>query len=333
MNRVAELVQNFGSPAYDLGLDRLRSVESIHVVGGGYLNSHCPINAGLVAGAVAVRSLTGAKLYATGLSVVPILAGAASVGGEAKRGIIELLRGFDHVTVRDEPSADALGVPLGLDDAFLAVEHERQRGLARGGADVVVCLQSDLQSPTQSQRLALSIREQVREALAEGKTVQYVEAIPGVDRAGFDAIADLLSPHDFVPFISVWRDGLPLRSDQTWLTTRFHLHFVAAAAGASGTAISIKEGYYDIKHRSLINLGTGWSYTETSPTESHGRQVPPAADNFFSSQLGARVDQKRQEAHALYPKSSEHSAYRPAALRGGTATSRLIRGLRAAANK
>lgn len=333
MGRVVDLVQNLGSPVYDLGLARLRTVDSLHLLGGGYLNSLWPIHAGLVAGAAAVKSLTGAKLYATGLSVVPLFSEADGESGSAEFDLIELLRSFDHVTVRDEPSAVAVGVPLGLDDAFLAVEHELKRGLARGGADVVVCLQSDLQSPAESERVVASVRELVRDALAEGKTVQYVEAIPGVDRAGFDALSDLLSPSDFVPFISVWRDGLPLGPEQTWLTTRFHLHFVAAAAGASGTAISIKEGYYDIKHRSLINLGTGWSYAESSPSEGHGLDVSQAVDDSFAGQLGMRIDQKCQEAHALYAEASERFAPRPAAPRGGITTSRLIRGLRAAMPK
>lgn len=334
MAEVVQLVKNFGSPAYDLGLERLRSMDSIHMLGGGYLNSLWPINAGLVAGAVAVRSLTGAKLYATGLSVVPMFAGAAGNEGDAESRTIELLRRFDHITVRDGPSADALDLPLGLDDAFLAVEHERHRGLARGGADVVVCLQSDLQSPTQSERVAATVRELVREALAEGKTVQYVEAIPGVDRAGFDALADLISSDDFIPFVSVWRDGLPLKSGQTWLTTRFHLHFLAAAAGASGTAISIKEGYYDIKHRSLIDLGTGWSYSEASRAEEYSAQDPHAANSSFSSELGSRVDQKRKEAQGLYSRVSEHLAQGRPTPHGGTRTTRrLIQGLRAAMNK
>ncbi|TLM85644.1 polysaccharide pyruvyl transferase family protein [Pseudarthrobacter sp. NamE2] len=168
MDRVVHLVRNYGSPAYDLGIDRLRSMESIHVLGGGYLNSLWPANAGVIAGAAAVRSLTGAKLYATGLSVVPLLTGTYSAEG---RDLIGLLRSFDHVTVRDEESASVLGLPLGLDDAFLAAEHELRKGLARGGADLVVCLQNDLQTKGQSEETLERARGVVEAAVAEGKTV------------------------------------------------------------------------------------------------------------------------------------------------------------------
>ncbi|MFP5312196.1 MAG: polysaccharide pyruvyl transferase family protein [Actinomycetes bacterium] len=303
MKRVAELVQHLGSPAYDMGLERLRNVDTIHMLGGGYLNSLWPTNAGLVAGAVAVRNLTGAKLFATGLSVIPLLPSGNRADGDSEWDIIRLFAEFDHISVRDTPSADALGVPSGLDDAFLAVGHEHRRGLERGGADVVVCLQSDLQSPEQSERVTSAVRELVREARNEGKTVQYVEAIPGVDRAGFDAMDDLIRPEHFIPFISVWRDGLPLKQKQTWLTTRFHLHFMAAAAGAAGVAVGIREGYYDVKHRSLIDLGTGWSYMEAPRPGSAAAKVSPTTEPSFASLLPSRSDQKRREAETLYPKA------------------------------
>lgn len=316
MARVAHLVLNPGPSAYDLGFARLRNVASIHMLGGGYLNNLWPVNAGLVAGAAAIRSLTGAKLYATGLSMVPLLAGSSDDEGSARHALIDLLRSFDHVTVRDEPSALALGLPLGLDDAFLAVDQERRKGLARGGADLIVCLQNDLQSQAQTARVAENVRTLVQTAAAEGKTVQYVEAAPWSDKAAFDALQDLIGPQAFIPFFSVWRDGLPLRPDQTWLTTRFHLHFMAAAAGACGTAISVKEGYYDVKHSSLINLGTGWTYTAASSARFNG-PVPEAAVASFASRMDSRINQKRQEAQSLYPKiPGGLSQHQPARDRG-----------------
>jgi polysaccharide pyruvyl transferase WcaK-like protein len=326
MEKVADLVTNFGSPAYDLGIDRIRTMESIHVLGGGYLNDLWPTNAGVIAGAAAVRSLTGAKLFATGLSVIPLLTGTAKGHGND---LSELLRSFDHVSVRDQQSASILGLRLGLDDAFLAAEHELERGLVRGGADLVVCLQSDLQSEEESAKVFASARTVVEKAVAQGKTVQYVEAIPGVDWAGFDALKDLISPEAFIPFMSVWRDGLPLRQNQSWLTTRFHLHFMAAAAGALGTAINVKEGYYDVKHASLLNLGTGWSSSATADSGVF-RSAPEATRPSFKALLDSRMAQKRQEAGALYPRLP-----RTKELSGGFDRSiavRLLRSMRTSIN-
>ncbi len=326
--QVTDLVRNFGSPAFDLGLDRLRAVDSIHFLGGGYLNRLWPAHAGLVAGALAARTLSGARLFGTGLSIVPAFvrdrpADSTSAGSDA----IELLREFDHISVRDEPSAEVLGVPLGLDDAFLGVEEERRKGLARGGADLVVCLQSDLQSAEQGARVIASGRATVAAALADGRTVQYVEAIPGVDWPAYDALRDLIDADHFIPFMSVWRDGLPLRPDQTWLTTRFHLHFLAAAAGASGTAIAIREGFYDVKHQSLLALGTQWSYRNTSNLSEVAAVAPGPTGAPFASDLGARIALKRQEAATLYPADPPAGLQNPSE-RGGTPGSRMMRGFR-----
>ncbi|MHA7283647.1 polysaccharide pyruvyl transferase family protein [Arthrobacter sp. TMS2-4] len=330
MTRVVDLVRNFGSPAYDLGLERLRKVESLHLLGGGYLNNLWPFHAGLVAGAVAVQALTGAKLYGTGLSVVPMIdTGTGMDGVGHPRTVVELLQHFDHVSVRDQASADVLGVTLGLDDAFLGVLEERRRGLARGGADLVLCLQSDLQSEEQSRKVIDDVRATVAAARAQGRTIQYVEAIPGVDRPAFDALGDLMDPDSFIPFMSVWRDGLPLRADQTWVTTRFHLHFLAAAAGAAGTAIGVKDGFYDVKHRSLMDLGTGWSYRPASQENAPDALASGSPAAGFTEDIASRAEQKRQEALGLYPVPGGSDRSR-ADDRRRTSALRIARGFRTA---
>lgn len=63
---------------------------------------------------------------------------------------------------------------------------------------------------------------------------------------------------------------------------------MAAAAGASGTAISINEGFYDIKHRSLLALGTGWAYTDAA-LAGHSRSRAAAPTHPFPSKLPALV--------------------------------------------
>lgn len=69
--RVAHLVKNLGSPQYDLGLLRLRQAGSLHFLGGGYINGMWPQHYGLIAGMRAVREVTGARLFATGLGHMP----------------------------------------------------------------------------------------------------------------------------------------------------------------------------------------------------------------------------------------------------------------------
>ncbi|WDF33953.1 polysaccharide pyruvyl transferase family protein [Arthrobacter agilis] len=323
MAHVAGLVTHLGSPAFDLGLERLRQVDTLHFLGGGYLNDLWPIHAGLVAGAVAAKALSGARLVGTGLSLVPILRSSADDGASSGAPFLDLLQTFDHLSVRDEPSAQAAGTTLGLDDAFLGVEEQLTRGLARGGADLMVCLQSDLQTPEHRARVIESVERTVSRARDEGRTIQYVEAIPGIDRPAYDALSHLIDPDCFVPFISVWREGIPLRPDQTWLTTRFHLHFLAAAAGASGTAIGVRDGFYDIKHQSLIALGSGWTYRDSSAGGDIALPDHAPAAARFTSERRTRADSKRREADALYPVRPG-----PSPDRRGLAPSRIAQSLR-----
>lgn len=60
----------------------------------------------------------------------------------------------------------------------------------------------------------------------------------------------------------VLRHGLPARSGQCWISTRFHPHLLAAAAGAHGLALAVRADYYGPKHRSLIDGGSRWQLLE-----------------------------------------------------------------------
>ncbi|WP_207346232.1 hypothetical protein [Arthrobacter sp. E3] len=125
--------------------------------------------------------------------------------------------------------------------------------------------------------------------------MHYFEAIPGSDRAGYESLSDLIPESHFVPFVETWRRGLPLHSGQEWLTTRFHFHLLAAAAGAKGTSIEAKAGYYDVKHGSVRGLGSGWAHVVD------GVETVASGPNTLASGLGALVERKLAEARKLYP--------------------------------
>jgi hypothetical protein len=144
----------------------------------------------------------------------------------------------------------------------------------------------------------------VQQSLADGLSVGYVEAIPGSDRRMFDALEGLIPEENFVPFAQVWNDGLPVRRGQHWYTTRFHPHMVAAAAGAKGVALGILDDYYDVKHRSLVDLGSGWTYA--SIREGGEVPEPTGAEDFADTALWL-ASRKRTEALTLYPVPSNDS--------------------------
>ncbi|MDQ0755384.1 polysaccharide pyruvyl transferase family protein [Arthrobacter sp. B3I4] len=283
---IRERVAGLGTPAYDLGLLKAREAESLHLIGGGYVNDTWPHHAGLVVAMRAVSEVSGARLFATGQGLMPALQPAA--------GETPLFRGFDYARARDDASAAAHGLELGLDDAFLGAEAEISRGAAAPG--LYVCIQSDMVDPGRFSAAVALAREEVVRAAGEGIEAHYVEAIPGFDRAAYDQLADLIPEERFIPFVHVWTHGLPLSDRQTWVTSRFHLHLLAAAAGARGIAVGMKQGYYDVKHQSVTALGSGWPLALDEE-----RPGLPARPGPLAANLAALAARKRAEAATLYP--------------------------------
>jgi hypothetical protein len=114
----------------------------------------------------------------------------------------------------------------------------------------------------------------------------------------FDALDGLIHHENFVPFTQVWKDGLPVRRGQSWYTSRFHPHMLAAAAGAKGVAIGILDDYYDVKHGSLLGLGSGWTYASAMDD----RELPmPSGSSAFVEVAIRAANHKRTEALSLYP--------------------------------
>lgn len=283
---IRERVTGLGTPAYDLGILKMREAESLHLIGGGYVNDTWPHHAGLLAGMRAVSELTGARLFATGQGLMPALTPSP--------GETPLFQDFGYARARDAPSAAAHGLELGLDDAFLGLAGEIGRNPAPAG--LYVCIQSDMADPGRFQAAVELARTEIQLASRRGIKAYYVEAIPGVDRAAYERLADLIPESRFVPFARVWTDGLPLSAEQTWVTTRFHLHLLAAAAGARGIAVGVKKGYYDVKHESLATLGSGWSVALDG-----GIPTIPQQPGKLRDDLPALTAQKREEAGNIYP--------------------------------
>jgi hypothetical protein len=101
-----------------------------------------------------------------------------------------------------------------------------------------------------------------------GERAAFVEGIPGQDRVVFDRLSAMLPGAEFVPSVDVWDRGLPARAGQAWVSTRFHCHLLAAAAGASGVALSGRRDYYPVntgRWSTPVPAGT-WPIRPTSPT-------------------------------------------------------------------
>ena len=276
--QVEDIVAHLGTPLYDAPLLALREARSLHLLGGGFVNAVWPENAHLVRAMRAAAEISGAPLLATGQGLAPF--------GE------EQLAGFDHVGVRDAASAEKLGISSGVDDAYL-VEQAPER-VDDQEPELVLCVQSDALDEGSFERLVVHVRETVASLGIPRERTRYVEALPGGDHAGFERLKDLVAEEGFVPFTSFWRGELAPAAHQVWITTRFHHHLVASLHGARGMALSARRGYYDVKHGSLVELGSGWRVSDGTG------EVPTLADLERPGSFEDAITRKRREAELLY---------------------------------
>jgi hypothetical protein len=132
------------------------------------------------------------------------------------------------------------------------------------------------------------------------------------------------SEENFVPFTRLWQEGFPARPGQTWITSRFHFHLLAAACGAEGTALEVSPDYYRVKHQSLLEAGTGWSVTPTGGTEPYA----PARSHAFPATAARLHRTKLREAEELYPAAAvpeDSSAGTDSRTRPGRTVARFLR--------
>lgn len=284
--RARTLLHELGSPRYDLGLRELRRMESVHLLGGGYMNEIWPENFGVIAAMTTLKADFDVRIYATGQGFMP-------VAGDLRERLAGQFAQFDYAEARDADSADAVGVSAGVDDAFLAFANTRELYAAEEDVpDAMVLVQGDMFDDEDDSEL----RELVEAFRAQhgGSGVGFAEAIPPDDsKYAAEHVAD---GAPFFPFIRMWDHGFPAKAGQDWLTSRFHFHLLAAAAGARGTVVNARSGYYDVKHGSLIALGTGWTLRDD--VEAGTLHATAAADfPEHARRLGA---EKAELAARLY---------------------------------
>jgi Polysaccharide pyruvyl transferase len=274
------------------GIDLMATADVVHVIGGGYINGIWPHHIGLLAAAAAAVRRSGGRAVLTGHGLTPLNESEAAL-------VRTLLERFDLVEVRDAASAEILKRPdwEGADDAFLDADQflRLEPEWAASLPKYMLCIQSDL-SEYSSGRLAAFTLTTLRAWNADPGDVGFVEGIPGQDRVVYGLLEHELPGSQFFPFSQVWRTRIPVAAGQTWLSTRFHLHLIAAAAGASGVAVSVDRGYYATKHSSLLRLGSNWDLVDDLAA------IPkaPTSGGFAPEILVEHVKRKVEIARRIY---------------------------------
>ena len=281
------------APRWTAGITKLNAADVVHVLGGGYLNDNWPRHVGLLAGAAeAARrnkhtraALTGQGMHPTADRTLPLL------------GL--LTAHFDILDLRDRASADLLHragaehAAVTVDDAFLGLGPDIY-DQADDLPEVMLCLQSDLLAMDRTALAGYVVRTLRAWDVAPDR-LGVVEGIPGADREIYALLELDLPGVRHYSFADIWSAGMPARAGQTWLSTRFHIHLTAAAAGASGAAIAVNPDYYRTKHASLTTLGSPWAVV--SPPEL---PVRPTTGGFSPEAVAAAKTTKQRLAETIY---------------------------------
>ncbi|MFW0796845.1 polysaccharide pyruvyl transferase family protein [Gordonia sp. CPCC 205515] len=303
---VARAATTFGpAPRLSEGIDVFRRASSVHLLGGGYVNKVWPEHVSLVVAVAELARTTGVPAYASGQGLIPL------VDEPARTALLAAAAEFTVFDVRDAASAEALGSLAGRrqtgDDAWLAVP-EVLRDLERTETPtpdgVTLCIQSDLTDDfaafgtTGLDALTRFVGATLDAWEIPGSAVTVVEAIPGADLEVPTRLGDRLDGATRVPFLDIWRSGLPVGRGSTWISTRFHPHLIAGAAGDSGIGVIGRPDYYATKHQSLVDAGSRWTVVD-DPDAIPAR---PHAGGFSADDREKAVAAKKALAQRLYPR-------------------------------
>jgi len=309
--RMQRYSRELGTPRLDLGIEALRSVRSIHLVGGGYLNDIWVRNLGIVNAVAELHRSFGVRVFATGQGLLP---NAELSGAE----LVDDLAQFEFLEARDRAGAEAAHAHLGLDDAFLDYDH----AVARSGLSprAVVLVQGDFISEEAWTDLEDAVhRFAGRYGGEDGEGLAFLEFYPPLDSQRWPSIGTRYPKAEFIPFQRLWQEGLPIAPEQHWLTTRFHGHLLAAANGAHGVAVSVSADYYATKHQSLVDVGTGWGVLALEDLS----EIRTSLDLAFPERAAEYQRRKLETARTLYPRSPAQTSWKArlnALLRGAGRT-------------
>lgn len=235
------------------GIDVIKGARCVHIVGGGYLNSELYFNYAILAILKKLKENSKFSIIGTGLGLDPI-------DKKHEFFIREYLKCFSWIDVRDRNSYEKL-IKWGF-------EHK-----SSFSCDDVFLNMMDSVDSDRPGRLVISAQEGDNKLLVVSFIMKLIEKCPqaknGIDFLLFDAnndckIVDLLynltnnNELKVLNFNEIWNGGLKINENDFVFSTRFHAHLIASMMGAHGLCASVSIPYYDFKHISLIDAGSGF---------------------------------------------------------------------------
>lgn len=292
-----------GDPRNQAGIDYLLGSDSIHLLGGGYFDVTSETFKKTYLFFPLLKFVKEQnpkiKLLATGLGLTPI---TPEYQASLAQKYIPL---FDYFGVRDARSAEITGATLELDDVFMAKKLDAiQLDENPAHPDILLAIQPFVDDEHRDAFLNELIAYLQTEENAK-KRIGVLEAMIEQDNwlffsDYFDQYPEIKARMTFFGFWDLWQKGLPYKEDQVWISTRYHFHVIGSLLGVKGTAVLVGGDYYENKHHSLNELGTGWQILD--PLDEN-ITIQPGINSW--KLMGIRQNAKtkiRMAKNDLYPK-------------------------------
>lgn len=236
-------------------------VESIHLVGGGYINELWDANLRLIELVSYFASKHEVPAYATGLGLQPL----SSENAEKQIQFIDKFTIFD---VRDPASYEVLNQFLPNKISFIGDDY-----FCFPVSDVVklvestmpilrLCIHNELRDENNDDELFLVEICRVIEGFIEkypSSPIVFYEFRPGSDGVFYMNIKNRFPQVEMVFFEEIWKNGLFFSVKDYFVSTRFHFQLIVSSLGLSGLSYYWSD-YYKNKFESLCDVSNWTAY-------------------------------------------------------------------------
>ncbi|MBU9815440.1 polysaccharide pyruvyl transferase family protein [Rahnella sp. C60] len=282
--------------------------DSIHLLGGGYINELWAANLRLIELVSYFGKKHNALTYATGLGLQPL-------SDEKAAYLSQFIKDYFCFDVRDYASYHVLEkylpgkISFIGDDYFCFPFSDVVSLVERDNPVLRLCLHNEFSEGDENE---IRFMEQVEAAIGAfiqkfpDSLIRFYEFRPGSDGYFYKRLKQKFPSIEMVFFETIWKHGLQFSMKDFFLSTRFHFQLIVSSVGLSGTSFYWSE-YYKNKFDSLKYV-TDWSFLKLGEEslnldsffENHG----PA----FLIDFGRVNREKKMLADRLYASSDEQDS-------------------------
>lgn len=275
--------------------------DSIHLLGGGYINELWAANLRLIE----LVSYFGKKYnilaYATGLGLQPL-------SEEKAEYISPFIESYFCFDVRDYPSYQLLekflpGKISFIGDDYFCFPFSDVVSLVERESPVLrLCLHNEFSEGDENEQLFI---EQVETTISTfiqkfpGALIRFYEFRPGSDGYFYKSLKQKFPMIEMVFFETIWKHGLQFSTKDFFLSTRFHFQLIVSSVGLSGTSFYWSE-YYRNKFDSLKYV-TDWSFLKLGEERLNPESFFENHGPSFLIDFGRVNREKQFLANRLYP--------------------------------